>query len=73
MGDCERTARVVAQVCGLEQPPSGDAELVADLGCTSFDMMAICVQLEQEFGRGVDYARLRDVRTVADLSDVVSA
>ncbi|MBS5450157.1 MAG: acyl carrier protein [Coriobacteriia bacterium] len=73
MGDCERTARVVAQVCGLERPPAGEADLVADLGCTSFDMMAICVQLEQEFGCGIDYARLRDVRTVADLSDVVGA
>lgn len=70
--DAALVSSLVAEVRGLAEPPLPEADLVSDVGCTSFDMMAICARLEDLSGRPLDYAGLRDVRTVEDLSRLVT-
>lgn len=42
------------------------------VGFSSFDMMVLCVRVEQELGRPVDFGALVGVRTVDDLVRAVS-
>ena len=59
--------RAVMDEKGLGEPPDPAAELACDLGFSSFDMMALCVRVEQGLGRPVDFGALVGVRTVDDL------
>lgn len=51
----------------LVQEPALTADLVRDLGLTSFDMMELCVRIEEGLGCSVDFGVLVGVRTVDDL------
>ncbi len=51
----------------LAASPDEDAELARDLGFSSFDMMVLCVRIEEGLGRPVDFGALVGVRTVGDL------
>lgn len=51
----------------LAQAPDLAADLACDLGLTSFDMMELCVRIEGELGRPVDFGALVGVRTAGDL------
>ena len=58
----------VATVTGAPSQPAPGANLALDLGVTSFDMMVLCVELEQRLGTSCDVGRLRGVATVEDLA-----
>lgn len=64
---CAVVVRAVMDEKGLGEPPDPVAELARDLGFSSFDMMVLCVRVEQGLGRPVDFGALAGVRTVGDL------
>ena len=55
----------------LAQAPGRTADLARDLGLTSFDMMELCVRIEEALGCPVDFGALVGVRTVGDLAQAV--
>ena len=67
----ERVAAVVARAKGLAEPPQAHDLLDGDLGCTSFDMMVLMVEIETAFGVTVGVDLMADVATVGDLRDAI--
>ena len=67
----ERVAAVVARAKGLDEPPQAHDLLDGDLGCTSFDMMVLMVEIETAFGVTVDVDLMAGVATVGDLRDAI--
>lgn len=51
----------------LEVPPNLGSDMVCDLGISSFDMMVLCVRIEEGLDRPVSFGALVGVRTVGDL------
>ena len=46
---------------------TGESQLVCDLGLTSFDMIEMCCQLEEDFGIIVNEEKIGSIVTVNDL------
>ncbi len=67
----ERVAAVVARAKGLAEPPQAHDLLDGDLGCTSFDMMVLMVEIETAFGVTVGVDLMAGVATVGDLRDAI--
>ncbi len=67
----ERVAAVVARAKGLAEPPQAHDLLDGDLGCTSFDMMVLMVEIETAFGVTVGVDLMASVATVGDLRDAI--
>lgn len=71
-GKDARTIDVVAELIShaknLPEAPSPDALLRDDLGLSSFDLMALCVQTEERLGAPMDVGHLAGIKTVADLA-----
>ena len=65
------TAALLAELKGLPTPPGPDERLFEDVGCTSFDMMVVCVRLEELAGHTVDLTALSQARTVRDLASLI--
>ncbi len=62
---------VVRLQLGLRNAGAED-RLVEDLGAVSADIVNIVVALEQKYDIEVDESALGDIRTVADLRDLVA-
>ncbi len=62
---------ILARTRGLARAPLLTDELAADLGCTSFDMMVVSVEVERAFGVVFDFSLMADARTVGDLCAAV--
>lgn len=60
-------ASMLAEQRGLLRTPSLESRLREDLGFTSFDLMEVCVSLEELLGRRIDFGLIGQVRTVGDL------
>lgn len=67
----ERVAAVVARARGLAELPQAHDLLDRDLGCTSFDMMVLMVEIETAFGVTVGVDLMAGVATVGDLRDAI--
>lgn len=65
------TAALLAELKGLPAPPDPDERLFEDVGCTSFDMMVVCVRLEELAGHTVDLTALSQALTVRDLASLI--
>jgi acyl carrier protein len=62
---------ILARTRGLPRAPLLTDELATDLGCTSFDMMVVSVEVEQAFGVVFDFSLMAGARTVGDLCAAV--
>ena len=70
-GATAAVAALIAEVKGLSVPSGPDERLFEDVGCSSFDMMVICVRLEELAGHTMDLAALATARTVRDLASLI--
>ena len=64
----DATRAVIRDVAELDRPPDPAAELERDLHLSSFDMIAVCVGLEERLGASTDFGRVARARTVEELS-----
>ncbi len=64
---------ILARTRRLARAPMLTDELAADLGCTSFDMMVVSVEVERTFGVVFDFSLMAGARTVGDLCAAVRA
>lgn len=63
------TSLVAAQL-GLASVRASDL-IVEDLGAESMDIVNIIASVEERFGIGIDEQALPDIRSVADLHDLI--
>ena len=64
----DATRAVIRDVAELDRPPDPAADLEHDLHLSSFDMIAVCVGLEERLGASTDFGRVARARTVEELS-----
>ena len=64
----ETTLTVIRDIAELDRLPEPEAELDRDLHLSSFDMIAVCVELEERLGTATDFGKVARARTVKELS-----
>ena len=64
----ETTRAAIRDVAELDRLPEPEAELDRDLHLSSFDMIAVCVELEERLGTATDFGKVARARTVKELS-----
>ncbi len=64
----DATRAVIRDVAELDRPPDPAADLERDLHLSSFDMIAVCVGLEERLGASTDFGKVAQARTVEELS-----
>lgn len=69
----EEIIRVMVESTETELELTHSTDLAKDMGLSSMEVVVMLGDLEQRFGISIPVKRLRHVRTVGDLSDVVIA
>ena len=64
----ETTRAAIRDVAELDRLPEPEANLERDLHLSSFDMIAVCVELEERLGASTDFGKVARARTVEELS-----
>ena len=51
-----------------EVPITGESRLIPDIGLTSFDLLEMCCEMEEEFGVEIDEASMTGIITINDIA-----
>ncbi|MGI6213146.1 MAG: acyl carrier protein [Christensenellales bacterium] len=70
----KKIKELIARQLGIDADKIGDdADLVADLGADSLDIIQMLISLEREFSLVFDDEQIKKVKTVKDVIDFVEA
>lgn len=69
----EEILKVIVESAETELDISESTDIAKDMGLSSMEVVVLLGDLEQRFGINIPVKRLRHVRKVGDLSDVVIA
>lgn len=69
----EEILKVIVESTETELDISESTDIAKDMGLSSMEVVVLLGDLEQRFGINIPVKRLRHVRKVGDLSDVVIA